>query len=233
MDSLQKIAADKIKKNYKKRTDSDIYSLLNQGMRISRFEILELIGSALKSNFQITDLENIKFIDVGCGDGKFLREMINFGVKPENMIGIELIKQRSIEARSTLPESIKIYNNDFLETELQNNSFDIALQSLVFSSILDHDIQSKIAKKMIRVLKPGGIIIWWDFTYDNPKNKDVLGVPLKNVKLLFPEADFEYKKVTLAPPITRMFNNSRFMLKMLNKLPFLKTHILCIITKRI
>ncbi|PAJ72190.1 hypothetical protein CJF42_22480 [Pseudoalteromonas sp. NBT06-2] len=33
---------------------------------------------------------NLTVLDVGCGNGYILREMINLGAKPENCLGIDL-----------------------------------------------------------------------------------------------------------------------------------------------
>ena len=46
-------------------------------------------------------------------------------------------------------------------------------------------------------------MLWYDFTYDNPSNPDVRGVPLRRVKQLFPAGRIKWKRVTLAPPLAR------------------------------
>ena len=47
------------------------------------------------------------------------------------------------------------------------------------------------AKSMWRWVKPGGCVLWYDFTVDNPKNPDVRGVPLRRISALFPEATID------------------------------------------
>ena len=39
---------------------------------------------------------------------------------------------------------------------------------------------------MWRWVRPGGGVLWYDFTFDNPRNPDVRGVPLARVRELFP-----------------------------------------------
>ena len=56
---------------------------------------------------------------------------------------------------------------------------------------------------MLRVLKKEGIILWYDFSYDNPKNPDVKGIKKEEIINLFPNCKFTFNKVTLAPPIVR------------------------------
>jgi hypothetical protein len=67
-------------------------------------------------------------------------------------------------------------------------SQDLVLQSTVFSSLLDDAFQQRLAEAMWRWLKPGGAVLWYDFTVDNPRNPDVRGVPLARVRALFPQA---------------------------------------------
>jgi hypothetical protein len=50
------------------------------------------------------------------------------------------------------------------------------MQFTVFTSILDKDMKRNIAAEMLRVLKPKGVIIWYDYFVNNPKNSDVRGV---------------------------------------------------------
>ena len=75
--------------------------------------------------------------------------------------------------------------------------------------------------------------MWYDFIYDNPKNKDVNGIPLKEIKELFPEAKIQYWSLTLAPPISRLITKIHPSLyNIFNAFPFLRTHILCWIEKK-
>ena len=81
---------------------------------------------------------------------------------------------------------------------------------------------------MLNLLKPNGIILWYDFIYNNPKNKDVKKVDVKELKSLFSNSSkLYYKKITLAPPIGRKVKK---FYKLFN-VPFLRSHILAIIKK--
>ena len=82
-------------------------------------------------------------------------------------------------------------------------------------------------------LKPGGAVLWYDFTFDNPRNPDVRGVPLARVRALFPAAlSVEARRVTLAPPIARRVARLHPSLYTLfNTVPALRTHVLAWIAK--
>jgi hypothetical protein len=111
-------------------------------------------------------------------------------------------------------------------------SVDILLQSTVFSSLLDDAFQQRLAAAMWAAVKPGGGVLWYDFTVNNPRNQDVRGVPLSRVRQLFPQARISAQKLTLAPPVARAVVRVHPALYTLcNAVPLLRTHVLCWLAK--
>ena len=85
---------------------------------------------------------------------------------------------------------------------------------------------------MWRWTKPGGAVLWYDFTVNNPRNPDVRGVPLARVRELFPHGRITTRRVTLAPPISRLVCRVHpAAYGLFNALPWLRTHVLCWIAK--
>jgi len=73
----------------------------------------------------------------------------------------------------------------------------------------------------------GGGVLWCDFTVDNPRNRDVRGVPLARIRNLFPQARVRAQRIALAPPIARAVTRVRPALYTLfNALPAPRTHLL-------
>jgi len=64
----------------------------------------------------------------------------------------------------------------------EDASFDVVTQFTVFSSILDPDLKEQVAQEMIRVTKPGGYILWFDFFVNNPFNHDVRGIGKREIR---------------------------------------------------
>ena len=123
--------------------------------------------------------------EVGCGTGSILLDFIKLGFNPRNISAIDLSEERITIAQSRLPKcDIRIGNADQLPWS--DNQFDLIMQEVVFTSILDMEMKRKIAKEMLRVLKPTGSIIWYDFRVNNPKNKNVQGIGRKEIVMLFP-----------------------------------------------
>ncbi len=74
-------------------------------------------------------------------------------------------------------------------------SFEIVMQSTVFSSILSNEVRAILARKMWEWVAPGGGILWYDFAIDNPRNPDVRGVRDRELRKLFPDGRFDVHRV--------------------------------------
>jgi SAM-dependent methyltransferase len=181
---------------------------------------------------QLAPVWDRKVLAVGCGNGADLLRLLSLGFTPENLTGVELLPERAAAAAYRLPKAVCVIEGDALTADLPLESFDVVLQSTVFTSILDDDFQEKLADRMWSLTKPGGGVLWYDFIYDNPSNPDVRGVPIRRIRRLFPNGKLKYWRLTLAPPIGRPLTRiSPKLYTLLNCLPFLRTHVLCWITK--
>lgn len=124
------------------------------------------------------------------------------GFEWKNITAAELIDERVAEIKCNFP-LVKLLHGDANLID-ENEKFDVIFQSTVFTSILDSEVKKALAQKMLRMLSPNGIIIWYDFVYNNPANKDVKGVPKTEILKLFSGCRaIRFRRVTLAPPIGR------------------------------
>jgi len=173
------------------------------------------------------DLAQRQIVEVGCGAGGNLLELLRAGVRPEHLCGLELMADRHAQARAVLPERVALHLGDACAAPLAAESVDLVLQSTVFSSLLDDAFQQRLADTMWRWVRPGGAVLWYDFTWNNPRNRDVRGVPLARVRALFPQGRIEAQRLTLAPPLARAACRlSPTLYPLLNALPLLRTHVL-------
>jgi len=178
------------------------------------------------------DLSNVRIVELGCGTGSNLLDFIRLGVRPENMVGNDLLEPRIAAARQLLPGSVCLISGDAAQLQLQPASFDVVFQSMMCSSILDDRHLQSVADLMWRLVRPGGGILWYDFIYNNPWNTDVRGIPLSLLRSMFPEPPQHCWRVTLAPPLSRVVSRIHpFGYTLLNVFPFLRTHVLCWIPK--
>lgn len=142
-----------------------------------------------------------------------------------------MLEDRIEIAKSTNP-NINFKCGNATHLPYKDEYLDIVIQFTVFTSIFREEDKKDIAKEMIRVLKKEGIILWYDFSYNNPRNPDVKGIKKKEIVNLFPNCEFTFKRVTLAPPLVRFIAPRSWLLcYLLEKLSFLCTHYLVIIRK--
>ena len=224
--------AQAVRERYARRLPQDPrYSLLNPAA-LWAFQERQRAMLALFKRLGWADLSALKLLEVGSGTGSNLVECVLMGFAPEHLSGIELLAERHAVARARLPEAVSLAQGDALVLMPAAGSVDIVLQSTVFSSLLDDAFQQRLATAMWAAVKPGGGVLWYDFTVDNPRNRDVRGVPLRRVQALFPQARVQARRITLAPPIARAVARLHPSLYTLfNALPPLRTHLLCWIAK--
>lgn len=162
----------------------------------------EMVAASLISRTVGTNLNDIQVLDIGCGTGTFLRNLIEWGGDPVNLTGSEFLEDRLDVARIMSPSGINWHlgNLDFASQE----SFDFVITNTVFSSVLDVKNRQELAKEMWRVLKPGGWLMIFDFRYNNPSNKNVKRVVRSELREYWPESINEHwQTLLLAPPIAR------------------------------
>ena len=216
---------------YARRTATDRYSLLKpdvwQTVHERQRAMLRLFARQGRA-----DLSGLHLLEVGCGSGGNLLELLRLGFDAGNLSGIELLEDRYAQARHALPAALRLTLGDASEAAVTPESCDIVLQSTVFSSLLDDAFQQRLADAMWRWVKPGGGVLWYDFTVNNPRNPDVRGVPVRRIRSLFPQGHMRFERVTLAPPIARAVTRVHAGLYLVfNALPLLRTHVLAWVGK--
>ncbi|MDP2007322.1 MAG: class I SAM-dependent methyltransferase, partial [Rubrivivax sp.] len=179
-----------------------------------------------------SSLAGLHVTEVGCGSGGNLLELLRLGATPAQLTGLELLPERHAAACQALPAAATVWLGDATQAPIVAESQDVVLQSTVFSSLLDDAFQQRLADTMWSWLKPGGTVLWYDFTVDNPRNRDVRGVPLARVRQLFPQGRVTAQRVTLAPPLARVVCRWHpGLYRVFNALPLLRTHVLAWIHK--
>ena len=171
-------------------------------------------------------------LEVGCGAGQWLRDLVRWGAAPGRLHGVDLLGDRLAEARESCAPAVGLAQASATELPYPSARFDLVLQSTVFTSILDPAVRRAAAAEMLRVLRSGGAVLWYDYYYDNPRNPDVRRVGRGELASLFPGCSLAIERVTLAPPLTRMLaGHAALLCQALSRLPWLRTHYLGLIRK--
>ena len=220
-----------VAQRYARRAGPDRYSFLQpdvwQTVQERQRALLRLLVQQ-----GLTDLAALRVLEVGCGAGGNLLELLRLGFAPQHLAGAELLPERLAQARAVLPAAVTLHAGDASQLAVADGSQHIVLQSTVFSSLLDDAFQQRLADAMWRWVAPGGGVLWYDFTVNNPRNPDVRGVPLARLRQLFPQASLSARRVTLAPPLARpLCRLHPGLYPIANALPLLRTHVLAWLAK--
>jgi SAM-dependent methyltransferase len=189
-------------------------------------------------------LDDRRILEVGCGGGDWLVDFERWGAARERLAGIELDPARAAKAGARLGAvrddlgtvlcpGADVRAGDATKLPWDDQSFDLVLQSTVFTSILDPNVKRAVAGEMLRVLAPGGFVLWYDFFFDNPRNRGVRGITRREMVELFPDCTHQLRRITLAPPLTRRLVPLTWIgAAVLEKLKLLNTHYLAVIRRR-
>jgi len=206
------------------------YDLRNRGNQ----EVLaerRLLARKLLDRAGWMPLGDRRVLEVGCGTGSELAWMLEVGASPEHLVGVDLLPDRIAAARYAYPKlDLRVGNAEQLD--FADASFEIVMAFTVFSSILDGTMAANAAREIVRVLKPGGGLLWYDFRYDSPGNANVRGVSARRVRELFPQLEGRLQTVTVIPPLVRRLGPAApVAYPLLALAPPLRSHLMGVLRK--
>ena len=206
----------------------DRYSRFNRGHLLTMQKVEREVLSGLARS-KVTSLADKDILEVGCGTGEWLRTFLVWGARPEAVAGVDLLEEDVAEARRLLPREVRLQAGNASHLPFADNSFDLVFQFTVFSSILDTHLRRKVAAEMLRVLRPDGLLVWFDLAINNPRNPEVRFVPKNEIGALFPACRIQLKRLTLLTPVARVMPRLASLLSQFTLFP---THYLGLITRR-
>ncbi len=172
---------------------------------------------------------NARVLDVGCGAGHELAKLQQ-RLDARNLFGVDLLWERVRRGKEQYP-LLNLFWSDASHLPFRDGAFDLAMQFTMFSSILDDALRRRIASEMLRVLKPRGAVLWYDYFF-NPTNAQTRGIGKRELRALFPKCSYHVWRVTLAPPLARwLAPRSLAWCARLNRLPWLRSHYLALVIK--
>ena len=182
---------------------------------------------ALLKHAQSFPLTGKRILEIGCGMGNILQEYLAYS--PDSLHGADILENSIAAARHRHPH-VPLTRSNASALPYLDNTFDVVLQYTVFSSILDDRDKARVAEEMCRVLRPDGLIIWYDF-WINPTNPNTRGIRPDEIRRLFSGSMITARRVTLAPPLTRrLINVSWLFCALLEKMRIFNSHYLALIT---
>lgn len=172
-----------------------------------------------------------RILEVGCGTAFELAWMLELGASPDRLVGVDLLPDRIATARNAHPGlDLRVGNAEHLD--FADSTFDVVMALTVFSSILDRSMAENVAHEVVRVLRPGGGLLWYDFRYDSPSNANVRGVDAGAVRRLFPRLQGKLRSVTVIPPLARRLGSvAPVAYPALGLVPPLRSHLIGLLRK--
>jgi ubiquinone/menaquinone biosynthesis C-methylase UbiE len=217
---------ERIREEYARRENEVDAELYDEGNPVERWFIDErqAVAKRLLGESGLETASSWKVLEIGVGRRGWIPELLAWGVREENILGIDLDDARVEIARNRFPKA-DLRTGDATALPWTDELVDIVIASTVFSSVLDVEVRKAIANEMVRVLKPGGAVVWYDMRVGNPSNPNVKGIGKSEIRELFETLDCKVQSVTLIPPLARrIFSNFELLAKTLLRFPFLRSH---------
>ena len=224
---------ERIRRVYAARSQSvpaERYSRMNPGQLYALHE-REAAMAAMLRVAGMRSLAGQRILDLGCGRGATLRQYIEYEADPARLCGIDLLPVLAQQAHWSGP-GLQVVSGSASQLPFADASFELVSQFLLFTSVLSAAVKQQIAGEIDRVLVPGGRLLWYDFAFNNPRNPNVRGIRLAEVRGLFPGFRIASRKITLAPPLGRAIGRwGPAVYHLVSKVRPLCTHHLCLLEK--
>jgi len=212
-----------------RRLPPDFYVLWREENLYIHAQIARACVRLLRNN-GLFPIANARIADIGCGDGRWLLEFLQWGAVANHLHGVDLLPDRIAAAQQRAGNTNLILGNAAC-LPWRNHSFDLVTQFVVLSSVSDPAIRQKIAAEMMRVLRPGGHILWFDTQRNNPWNRAIHAITQGDLQILFPHCRIQAKRAMLVPFVARAVARRSWSLALaLEKIPLARTHLVALIT---
>ena len=205
-------------------------SILNPGNLLMVQERERFLAKLLRrAGWQ--SLDGLRAFEAGCSTGYNLRMLVQWGARPENLAGIDLDPEAVAYCRSHSPE-IRVHEGSAHAIPEPDSQFDLAIAFTLFSSVHSEEISAGIARDLLRITRPGGILIVYDMRRQNPSNKAVHPLSTGDIERWFAGCRMKAHTITLAPPIARRAGGyAPWLYGPLATLPPLRTHTMWVLKK--
>src|SRR5207245_6866730 len=148
------------------------------------------------------------------------------GIRPENIIAIDLLEGQARRARHAHPWMAAL-TGDAEYLPFRDECFDLVYQSTMISSVLEGRKRMAIFAEATRVLKHSGLFVSYDVRYPNPWNRQTRPVRANELRQAFAGWPMAVRSLTGIPQIVRVLApRSIAACRLLERIPPLRSHLL-------
>ena len=170
-----------------------------------------------------------RILEIGCGAGEVLAQLKQSVPRSTAVFGIDLLADRL--SRADARKAGAVAQADGRSIPFRNGQFNLVAMFTVLSSVLDPMLRQELANEAIRVLAPGGAILWYDLRMPST-NRSVRPLRRRALQSLFAGCTVQVQSTTLLPPLARRLGQREEALySRLARVPVLRTHLLGLIRR--
>jgi ubiquinone/menaquinone biosynthesis C-methylase UbiE len=164
-----------------------------------------------------------QLLEIGCGDGPIVSALVAEGFAAKGF-GLDILPEAIEQGRRNHPE-LELHAGNATALPFEAGRFDVVLASTLLSSVPPGEIRRAVMAEVDRVLRPGGIFVWYDMRRRNPFNKDVQPFLRSEMQAALAGYDIHLRTLTVVPQIARRLGPlTRIGYPLLALLPILRTH---------
>jgi succinoglycan biosynthesis protein ExoA len=143
-------------------------------------------------------VNELRILDLGSGDRDLKAALAPFGVVPRSVVASDLLRERL----ATHPDRTRVVA-DGRALPFATASFDAVVQCTLLSSVRAAAARRVLAAEMVRVCRPGGLLLSYDARLPNPFNRNIRRLARDEHRELFAGCRVAFEALTLIPPLAR------------------------------
>jgi len=156
------------------------------------------LAAGLRERFG-AGVATLRILDVGSGDRDLAAALAAHGAAPRAVVATDLLPERlgaNPGARRVAADGRRL--------PFRSGSFDVVVQCTVLSSVRAAAARRVVAAEMVRVCRPGGLVLSYDARLPNPFNRQVRRVARDEHRSLFAGCRVAFRSLTPIPPLARL-----------------------------
>jgi SAM-dependent methyltransferase len=142
---------------------------------------------------------SLRVLDLGSGDRDLSDALARHGARPRALVATDLL----IERLRGNPHGRRVAA-DGRRLPFRDGSFDAVVQCTVLSSVRAAAARRVLAAEMLRVCRPGGVVLSYDARLPNPFNRQVRRVARREHRSLFAGCRIAFRSLTPIPQLLRL-----------------------------